>query len=162
WQFWTKLIVVAIGFTGGLVFLYVQCKMYLQLCIRWRQFNQRIIIHSISERQAKNFNSPPDHTTNSYSFINQNNDGIITVLDANSLPQITSSTANIDNDSSTTFHSVSLTDEQRRHNHTAVTRHNRRHRPTFFRRIFRRSNSQEQQSTTTRTPTNSHEHNPLT
>lgn len=31
WPFWTKLIVVAIGFTGGLVFLYVQCKMYLQV-----------------------------------------------------------------------------------------------------------------------------------
>jgi len=26
WQFWTKLIVVAIGFTGGVVFMYVQCK----------------------------------------------------------------------------------------------------------------------------------------
>ncbi|CAF3471416.1 unnamed protein product [Rotaria sp. Silwood1] len=30
-SFWTKLIVVAISFTGELVFLYVQCKMYLEL-----------------------------------------------------------------------------------------------------------------------------------
>ena len=26
WPFWTKLVVVAIGFTGGLVFMYIQCK----------------------------------------------------------------------------------------------------------------------------------------
>ncbi len=30
WPFWTKLVVVAIGFTGGLVFMYIQCKVTLQ------------------------------------------------------------------------------------------------------------------------------------
>lgn len=49
WPFWTKLIVVAIGFTGGLVFMYVQCKMYLQLCLRWRQFNKLINIENAPE-----------------------------------------------------------------------------------------------------------------
>lgn len=44
WPFWTKLIVVAIGFTGGLVFMYVQCKMYVQLCRRWRAYNRVIYI----------------------------------------------------------------------------------------------------------------------
>ena len=44
WPFWTKLIVVAIGFTGGLVFMYVQCKMYIQLCRRWRAYNLVIYI----------------------------------------------------------------------------------------------------------------------
>ncbi len=44
WPFWTKLIVVAIGFTGGLVFMYVQCKMYVQLCRRWKAYNRVIFI----------------------------------------------------------------------------------------------------------------------
>ncbi|XP_067672437.1 E3 ubiquitin-protein ligase MARCHF1-like [Haliotis asinina] len=49
WPFWTKLIVVAIGFTGGLVFMYVQCKMYVQLCLRWRTFNRVIHIENAPE-----------------------------------------------------------------------------------------------------------------
>uniref|UniRef100_A0A2C9K6C1 RING-CH-type domain-containing protein n=1 Tax=Biomphalaria glabrata TaxID=6526 RepID=A0A2C9K6C1_BIOGL len=49
WPFWTKLIVVAIGFTGGLVFMYVQCKMYIQLCLRWRQFNKIITVENTPE-----------------------------------------------------------------------------------------------------------------
>ncbi len=40
WSFWTKLVVVAIGFTGGVIFMYIQCKMYAQLCNRWRQYNR--------------------------------------------------------------------------------------------------------------------------
>lgn len=40
WPFWTKLIVVAIGFTGGVVFMYIQCKAYLQICQRWKAFNR--------------------------------------------------------------------------------------------------------------------------
>ncbi|CAF1177396.1 unnamed protein product [Didymodactylos carnosus] len=169
WPFWTKLIVVAIGFTGGLVFLYVQCKMYLQLCIRWRQFNQRIIIHSISERRnlTKMSNSTPGHIIDSYSSRNQNqnNDCIITVLDANDLPPITSSTAIIDNDSSSTFHSVSLPDDQQQQqqqrHHTVTARHNRRYRPIFFRHLFRR-NEQPSIIITTRSSIDTHEQNPLT
>ena len=42
WPFWTKLVVVAIGFTGGLVFMYVQCKVYVQLWKRLRAFNRII------------------------------------------------------------------------------------------------------------------------
>lgn len=49
WPFWTKLIVVAIGFTGGVVFMYVQCKMYLTLCKKWRTYNKVILVSSISE-----------------------------------------------------------------------------------------------------------------
>ncbi|KRY09039.1 E3 ubiquitin-protein ligase MARCH1, partial [Trichinella patagoniensis] len=44
WPFWTKLIVVAIGFTGGLVFMYVQCKMYVQLFRRWKAYNKVIYV----------------------------------------------------------------------------------------------------------------------
>lgn len=49
WPFWTKLIVVAIGFTGGVVFMYVQCKLYLNLCKKWRTYNKVILVSSISE-----------------------------------------------------------------------------------------------------------------
>ncbi|UJR29067.1 hypothetical protein I4U23_010281 [Adineta vaga] len=93
WPFWTKLIVVAIGFTGGLVFLYVQCKMYLQLCIRWRQFNQRIVIHSISD-QRQNGVSLSSEIKNSINNTNNNSGNcIITVLDANDLPPLNSNTS---------------------------------------------------------------------
>ena len=47
WPFWTKLVVVAIGFTGGLVFMYVQCKTYVKLFRRWKQFNRVIYINDI-------------------------------------------------------------------------------------------------------------------
>lgn len=54
WSFWTKLVVVAIGFTGGVIFMYIQCKMYIQLCNRWRQYNRVIIIQPITEEILKN------------------------------------------------------------------------------------------------------------
>lgn len=53
WAFWIKVVVVAIGFTGGVVFMYIQCKMYFQLCIRWRQYNRVIIIQPITEEIIK-------------------------------------------------------------------------------------------------------------
>lgn len=40
WPFWTKLIVVGIGFTGGVVFMYIQCKSYFMLCQRWKAYNR--------------------------------------------------------------------------------------------------------------------------
>lgn len=40
WPFWTKLIVVAIGFSGGVVFMYIQCKGYVNLCRRWKAYNR--------------------------------------------------------------------------------------------------------------------------
>lgn len=51
WPFWTKLIVVAIGFTGGLVFMYVQCKMYIHLVMRWRAYNKVIQIDNVPETE---------------------------------------------------------------------------------------------------------------
>lgn len=54
WPFWTKIIVVAIGFTGGLVFMYVQCKMYVNLCHRWRAYNRVIYIENIYEHPSEN------------------------------------------------------------------------------------------------------------
>jgi hypothetical protein len=52
WPFWTKLIVVAIGFTGGLVFMYFQCKTYLHLCRRWKAFNRVIFVQNAPEKVA--------------------------------------------------------------------------------------------------------------
>ena len=52
WPFWTKLIVVAIGFTGGVVFMYMQCKMYGQLFNRWKAYNRVIYIQDMPEKTA--------------------------------------------------------------------------------------------------------------
>ena len=46
WPFWTKLIVVAIGFIGGLVFMYVQCKVYVQLWHRLKAYNRVIYVQN--------------------------------------------------------------------------------------------------------------------
>jgi len=48
WPFWTKLVVVAIGFTGGVVFMYVQCTTYVSLCRRWRAYNRVILVQDVS------------------------------------------------------------------------------------------------------------------
>ena len=71
WPFWTKLVVVAIGFTGekvnmshkqrnicifsgGLVFMYIQCKVYLQICRKWRAYNRTIVVQ-VRENLEKYF-----------------------------------------------------------------------------------------------------------
>lgn len=50
WPFWTKLIVVAIGFTGGLVFMYIQSKVYMQLWRRLKAFNRIITVQNCPEK----------------------------------------------------------------------------------------------------------------
>lgn len=64
WPFWTKLVVVAIGFTGGLVFMYIQCKVYIHLCRKWKAYNRIIVvqdapegIHKPSEGQFNKLNN---------------------------------------------------------------------------------------------------------
>ncbi|VDO95570.1 unnamed protein product [Soboliphyme baturini] len=54
WPFWTKLVVVAIGFTGGLVFMYVQCKMYVQLLQRWKAYNKVIYVGNCPDFPKQN------------------------------------------------------------------------------------------------------------
>ncbi|XP_043840860.1 E3 ubiquitin-protein ligase MARCHF8 isoform X4 [Dromiciops gliroides] len=54
WPFWTKLMVVAIGFTGGLLFMYVQCKVYLQLWKRLKAYNRVIYVQNCPETSKKN------------------------------------------------------------------------------------------------------------
>lgn len=51
WPFWTKLIVVAVGFTGGLVFMYVQCKMYVKLCQKWKAYNRVISVETLGDEE---------------------------------------------------------------------------------------------------------------
>ncbi|VVC92886.1 unnamed protein product [Leptidea sinapis] len=48
WPFWTKLVVVAVGFTGGAVFMYIQCRQYLHLCNRWRAHNRYAGVYHIT------------------------------------------------------------------------------------------------------------------
>ncbi|XP_074604731.1 E3 ubiquitin-protein ligase MARCHF1-like [Brevipalpus obovatus] len=47
WPFWTKMLVVSIGFLGGSVFLFVQLRLYLSIFLRWRQYNRIIIVHNV-------------------------------------------------------------------------------------------------------------------
>lgn len=53
WPFWTKLVVVAIGFTGGLVFMYVQCKVYAQLWKKLKAYNRVIYVQNCPETSKK-------------------------------------------------------------------------------------------------------------
>ncbi|XP_023503690.1 E3 ubiquitin-protein ligase MARCHF8 isoform X3 [Equus caballus] len=53
WPFWTKLVVVAIGFTGGLLFMYVQCKVYVQLWKRLKAYNRVIYVQNCPDTSKK-------------------------------------------------------------------------------------------------------------
>ncbi|XP_053106021.1 E3 ubiquitin-protein ligase MARCHF8 isoform X5 [Hemicordylus capensis] len=58
WPFWTKLVVVAIGFTGGILFMYVQCKVYIQLWKRLKAYNRVIYVQNCPETRKKTFEKP--------------------------------------------------------------------------------------------------------
>ncbi|XP_060912833.1 uncharacterized protein marchf1 isoform X1 [Labrus mixtus] len=64
WPFWTKLIVVAIGFTGGLIFMYIQCKVYLQLWRRLKAFNRIITVQNCPEKGLHVSQAQPNTLTN--------------------------------------------------------------------------------------------------
>ncbi|XP_041435465.1 E3 ubiquitin-protein ligase MARCHF1 isoform X2 [Xenopus laevis] len=51
--FWTKLMVVAIGFMGGLIFMYVQCKVYIQLWRRLKAYNRVIFVQNCPNTSKK-------------------------------------------------------------------------------------------------------------
>nr|XP_023992604.1 E3 ubiquitin-protein ligase MARCH8-like [Salvelinus alpinus] len=59
WPFWTKLVVVAIGFTGGLVFMYIQCKVYIQLWRRLKAYNRVIYVQNRPETCKKQMLEKP-------------------------------------------------------------------------------------------------------
>ncbi|XP_034745299.1 uncharacterized protein march1 isoform X2 [Etheostoma cragini] len=64
WPFWTKLIVVAIGLTGGLIFMYIQCKIYLQLWRRLKAFNRIITVQNCPEKDLHNPQARPSALLN--------------------------------------------------------------------------------------------------
>lgn len=75
WPFWTKLIVVAIGFTGGVVFMYIQCKAYMQICQRWKAFNRVIYVQNAPEKQPLNIQpAAPPFSADGSSSTSQRND----------------------------------------------------------------------------------------
>ncbi|XP_072427905.1 E3 ubiquitin-protein ligase MARCHF1-like isoform X4 [Chiloscyllium punctatum] len=65
WPFWTKLVVVAIGFTGGLVFMYVQCKVYFQLWRRLKAYNRVIFVQNCPDIEKKMDDKNTSNTQNS-------------------------------------------------------------------------------------------------
>merc|ERR1711935_667746 len=59
---------VAIGFTGGLVFMYIQCKVYVHLCRKWKAYNRTIVVqdapegvHKPSDRQLNKSSAASSH-----------------------------------------------------------------------------------------------------
>uniref|UniRef100_A0A8C1PJF2 Membrane-associated ring finger (C3HC4) 1 n=1 Tax=Cyprinus carpio TaxID=7962 RepID=A0A8C1PJF2_CYPCA len=62
WPFWTKLIVVAVGFGGGLIFMYIQCKVYLQLWRRLKAFNRIIFVQNCPDTVRNGENRLPPVT----------------------------------------------------------------------------------------------------
>ncbi|CAL8331300.1 unnamed protein product [Lota lota] len=50
WPFWTKVIVVVMGLTSGLIFMYIQCVVYLQLWRRLKAFNRIITVQNCPEK----------------------------------------------------------------------------------------------------------------
>ncbi|XP_060047709.1 E3 ubiquitin-protein ligase MARCHF8 isoform X3 [Erinaceus europaeus] len=71
WPFWTKLVVVAIGFTGGLLFMYVQCKVYVQLWKRLKAYNRVIYVQNCPETSKKTVFEKPALTEPNF----ENKDG---------------------------------------------------------------------------------------
>ncbi|KAJ8921019.1 hypothetical protein NQ315_015815 [Exocentrus adspersus] len=61
WPFWTKLVVVAVGFTGGAVFMYIQCRQYLHLFSRWKAHNRIILVQNAPEKPSAVPPSPYFH-----------------------------------------------------------------------------------------------------
>ena len=96
WGFWTKLIVVAIGFTGGVVFMYIQCKMYFQLCMRWRQYNRMIIIQPITDELLKNSKKKQleKYLNNSNSKTNNNKEQTCNTATTNNTNSVANSNPN--------------------------------------------------------------------
>ncbi|KAJ8977543.1 hypothetical protein NQ317_012922 [Molorchus minor] len=54
WPFWTKLVVVAVGFTGGAVFMYIQCR-------QWKAHNRIILVQNAPEKPCAVPPSPYFH-----------------------------------------------------------------------------------------------------
>ena len=111
------------------------------MCIRWRQFNQRIVIHSRNEESHGGANSSGKFNYIEminlpvFSFSGSKNsnrynrdDCIITVLDANDLPPLNSNTSSTVTAANTSNQSTSPS--------TMSINRNRRHR-RFFHRLFR-------------------------
>lgn len=71
WPFWTKLAVVTVGLTGGVVFMYIQCKAYLHLCHRWRARNRILLIQNAPEKVHPL--SPPSPVLHSRSIPHNSN-----------------------------------------------------------------------------------------
>ena len=35
--------------SGGLVFMYIQCKVYIQICRKWRAYNRTIVVQDLPQ-----------------------------------------------------------------------------------------------------------------
>lgn len=63
--------------------MYIQCKMYFQLCNRWRQYNRMIIIQPITEEILKNSKKKQQEKYNNLQFLNNTNGNNLKTTDNN-------------------------------------------------------------------------------
>ncbi|XP_026798750.3 uncharacterized protein marchf1 [Pangasianodon hypophthalmus] len=62
WLFWTKLGIVALSVVAGLIFMYIQCKVYLNLWRRLKAFNRVVFVHNCPDSVCNGAEkAPPPH-----------------------------------------------------------------------------------------------------
>lgn len=57
WSFYTKIFIVSIGLLVGIIFLFVQLKVYYSLFMEWRRFNRVIIIRNADSSSGESNNA---------------------------------------------------------------------------------------------------------
>ncbi|XP_057671801.1 E3 ubiquitin-protein ligase MARCHF8 [Diorhabda carinulata] len=87
WPFWTKLVVVSVGSTGGVVFMYIQCRQYLHLFSRWKAHNRIILVQNAPEKPT----APPPSPYFQKSVGHHVPTQIVTVAEYNQPSSITNS-----------------------------------------------------------------------
>lgn len=73
WQFYVKISVVTIGLIIGVIFFFVQLKLYFSIFMKWRQSNRIIVIRNanLSNNNERSLNTNTSSTTTN----NNNNNG---------------------------------------------------------------------------------------
>lgn len=77
WSFYVKISVVTIGLIIGVIFLFVQLKLYFSIFMKWRQSNRIIVIRDVNSSSGGNNNNNSNTNngiiTNSATAVNEDN-----------------------------------------------------------------------------------------
>lgn len=64
WRFWLKMLIVTIGFLCGILFIFFQLKLYISTIVRWKQYNQIIIIENVNSNQPMTLSTTIEMASN--------------------------------------------------------------------------------------------------